>query len=105
MSFDPFSSNVLMRIGEKFLGYGVVLMGLTGAERVRLGIVFGALILGGVVLRRKQQSQLFSSAALISKKTRAPNLSAPSPTAGCAKILILLRLQFIIEYIKENISC
>ena len=79
-------------------------MGLTGAERVRLGIVFGALILGGVVLRRKQQSKLFSSAALISKK-RASNLSAPSPTAGCAKILILLRLQFIIEYIKENISC
>lgn len=78
-------------------------MGLTGAERVRLGIVLGALILGGVVLRRKQQSQLFSSAALISKK-RAPNLSAPLPYYGCAKILILLRLQFIIEYIKENIS-
>ena len=89
MSFDPFSSNVVMRIGEKFLGYGVVLMGLTGAERVRLGIVFGALILGGVVLRRKQQSQLFSSAALISKKKRALNFNTFSSIVECAKYLDL----------------
>lgn len=41
----------------------------------------------------------------VNQKKVAPNLSAPSPTAGCAKILILLTLQFIIEYIKENISC